>query len=108
MKLRKNRILWLLLILVIISSVIFASKSWKNLSLWRSHQAYFKQPEEDRKIELWMTPRFIKHYYDLNEISALSGKVKFKDRGLPLEKLCEKRKLDCDEIVKEINKQISK
>ncbi len=107
MKSRKKLLLWLIFIVVLITTIRFAASSWHKYQTWEAHQAYFEQAPEDRKIETWMTPKFIKRFYKLKEIDTLNGKIGFWEKTKPLTDLCEKRELDCDALVKSINEQIS-
>ena len=108
MKPRKKLLLWLIFIVVLIATIRFAASSWRKYQTWDAHQAYFEQAPENRKIETWMTPKFIKRYYKLKKIDALNEKIGFWEKRKPLSDLCEKKQLDCDVLVKAMNEQIGR
>ena len=108
MKTQKNLLLWLVLILLLIGTTLFAVRSWKKYKIWQSHKAYFEQAPEKRKIETWMTPNFIERHYKINITSELTKEPGFWDQRHPLNALCLSRQLDCEALVKKLNQQIGR
>ena len=66
----------------------------------------FKNNIEDREVQEWMSLQFISREFKINrkEVDTILGfKPNNRDSRIPLEKLCESRKLDCEEIILELN-----
>jgi len=102
---RKSKIwLWIALIIVVLSIAKYATSSWRKYQIWETHKAYFEQAKENRKIETWMTPNFIKRHYSLDIKSLLGFSPSFWEERNPLDELCKRKKIDCNALVKKLNR----
>ncbi len=108
MKPKKNIWLWIALIVVLLAIAKYATSSWRKYQVWQDHKAYFEQAPENRKIETWMTPNFVKRHYKLDLDSLLSISPSFWEERKPLSELCTSHKLDCDELLTKLNSHIHK
>ncbi len=108
MKLKKNIWLWLALLIVTLAILRFANTSWRKYQVWQTHKTYFEQAPENRKIEAWMTPNFVKRHYKFDIDSVLSLNPSFWQERKPLSELCATRKLDCKALLLKLNSHIGK
>lgn len=108
MKVTKNLWLWLLLIILLIAIARFGISGWKKYKIWKSHQTYFEQAPENRKIEAWMTPNFIKRHYKIKVTSVLGQRPGFWEERKPLTELCLDHQLDCQSLLEKLNSKIGK
>ena len=90
------------------ATIRFSVSSWRKYQTWESHKEYFERAPENRKVETWMTPKFIKSHYKIKKIPESVEKLGFWEKRDTLEKLCKKRQLDCDVLIKQLNQQIGK
>lgn len=103
MKISKKHWLWIALIIVVLLIAKYATSSWRKYQVWEAHKTYFTQPKENRKIETWMTPNFIKRHYSLDIDSLFGFSPGFWEERDPLDELCKRNKIDCDALVKKLN-----
>ena len=103
MKVKKNYWLWIALIVVVLLIAKFATSGWRKYQIWETHKTYFQQAKQDRKIEAWMTPNFIKRHYALDLVSLLGFSPSFWEERKPLDELCKSHKLNCISLVEKLN-----
>ena len=104
MKIKKQLWLWLALILVLLGIAKYATSSWRKYQVWEAHKTYFQKPLVERKIKIWMTPNFIKRHYDIDLTSLLGFSPGFWEERDSLDILCQKNQIDCDALVKNLNR----
>ncbi len=100
---KKKLLLWIILIIVLIAIARFGISSWRKYQIWESHQSYFEQNQEDRKIELWMTPSFVFRQYN---IKLDSIRPSFWEKREPLSDICKNHQIDCNKLLKNLNSKI--
>ena len=103
MKISKKLWLWIALIIVVLFIAKYATSSWRKYQIWETHKTYFEQAKEDRKIETWMTPNFIKRHYSLDLVSLLGFIPSFWEERKPLDELCQSHQIDCTSLLKNLN-----
>ena len=99
--------LWIALIIVVLFIAKYATSSWRKYQIWETHKTYFEQAKEDRKIETWMTPNFIKRHYALDLASLLGFSPSFWEERKPLDELCSIHQINCATVVEKLNHHTS-
>jgi len=106
MKKRDNwKILCVVLIIILIVLIgFFAFRASERYSVMREHKGYFKG--EDVQIETWMPVILVLEKFNISEddlFNELNITGTISSRRLTIEKICEKKKLDCKVVVKNLN-----
>lgn len=107
MKIKNKHRLWIALVVIVLLIAKYATSSWRKYQIWQEHKAYFNQAKEDRKIETWMTPNFIKRRYALDLSSLVGFSPNFWEERKPLDELCQSHQINCIALVEKLNRHIS-
>lgn len=105
---RKLKIISLLIILILLIALLslYSFKSLKKFDLWKEHKDYFKNSNEDKKIQDWMTINFIENHFNLNIENNLNITLGFFDHKKELSLICQEHSLNCKKIIHNLNKEI--
>ena len=107
-RLKKHLWLWIALIVVLLLIGKFSVNGFQKYQVWSEHKAFFEQPIEERKIQTWMTPNFIKRHYKVDVRSVLGFTPGFREQRNSLDEMCLKHQLDCSTLVDKLDKAIPK
>ena len=105
---KKKIFLWIIFIILLLAVVRFGISSWRKYQIWESHKSYFEKRPEDKKIESWMTPNFIKRHYNL-DFATITGIIpNFWEERESIEILCKTHQVDCQVLTNNLNQFIHK
>ena len=63
-------------------------------------------PEDQQKIEIWMPVGFIERNFDVNVATEFGRPLNFHQRRKPLKRLCIRYRVNCLEILADLNTQV--
>ena len=105
-------------ILVILIIIAFSFLLIVKIFDLHEHQSQFKKYNQiakidpsKQKIEEWMSPAFISQNYNIspNILEQRIGiKISIKEFSRPLSKLCNKKQINCSEIIQNLNSESNK
>ena len=104
---KKKKLFYLILILIIIIGLVtvFSFKTYNKYKIWNLHKDYFKEDKSKQKIEDWMSIRLIENKFNINLEEKLNLDLSFYEKRKSLGVVCIEKRLECKEIIKELNKK---
>ena len=106
MKPRKNRLLWILIIIISLGIMKFSFSSWMKYNLWQAHKAYFESNKDTRKAEKWMSINFIERHFNVEFDEVSTAKIGFWEARKPLDEVCKSHQINCTVLLSQLNEKI--
>ena len=105
---RKLFLLLFIFVLILVLIGVFSFKTYNKYTNWNSHKDYFKQDKSKIKVEDWMSIRLIESKFNIDFENKSGVELNFYEKKDSIETICIEKKLDCEEIIKNINSQSTK
>lgn len=109
MRKKTKIIIFTILIVLFIVLIIVSIQTYRNYTILKNHREYFNQPNP--QIQDWMTINTLKEFYNIsNDEMCMNLKINdtLSNNKMTIKKICQKNKLNCTEVMAELNSCIRK
>lgn len=98
----------LLILIALIFLIILFSNTHSTYENFREARMYFRQ--DMMNIQPWMTPESITRHFNINQtvlFQEMDLNATAALMGMPLEQICKKKQIDCVELIKKLESNIT-
>jgi hypothetical protein len=98
-----------LILIAVVFLIIILSNAHSTYQDLREARTYFKQ--DMMTIQPWMTPESISRHFNINQtvlFQEMNLNASAALMGMPLEQICKKKNIDCFELIKKLENNITR
>ncbi len=98
----------LLILIAVVFLIVIFSNTHSTYQNFREARTYFKQ--DMTSIQPWMTPELITRHFDINQtvlFQEMNLNVSTAIMGTSLEQICKNKNIDCFELIKKLENNIT-
>lgn len=100
----KKAYLIILFIITLLLLVIISFKAFNNISTFKEHRTYIKQPIENQSIQEWMTLNYIEKRFSIDLNKAFQTDISLLNKSITLKDYCTKNNLNCEDFIISLEK----
>lgn len=91
-------------IIVLVCILVFLVFNFtKKIRHLEEYNEYFHQPIENQQVQSWMTFHQVGREYHIDIKKVLWRDKRFSDMKKPISDYCTKQKIDCPELIRQLN-----